>query len=191
MFSKKPIINPKIKKLVSLFLVFSIVSLTVNLYAKEKRGAELILQKKDGTQIKGELITIKTNTLLLLDSETKTDKSIMINNIKVITVLKKSKVWTGAALGGLAGAGAGVITGFISGDDEYNPYQTLNWTAEQKAIIGGILYGFVGALGGMLIFTIFHEISGKETIQLEGKSPEEINEALNKLRKKARIPDYN
>ena len=44
------------------------MTLSGNLIAKERRGAELIVQKKDGQQIRGELIAVKQNSLLLLVS---------------------------------------------------------------------------------------------------------------------------
>ena len=47
--------NLKSKKLLSLFLIFSLVMLSTNLYAKERRGAKLIVTKNDGQQIEGEL----------------------------------------------------------------------------------------------------------------------------------------
>jgi len=44
------------KKFTALFLVFSLMMLSANLYAKEKRGATLIITKTDGQRIKGELM---------------------------------------------------------------------------------------------------------------------------------------
>jgi len=55
----------KSKKFVALFLVFSLVFLYANLFAKEKRGALLVITKKGGEQISSELITVKPNSLLL------------------------------------------------------------------------------------------------------------------------------
>jgi hypothetical protein len=61
--------NPKGKKFISLFIIFSLVILSVNLYAKERRGVKLIVTKKDGQQTEGELITVKPTSLLLLNTE--------------------------------------------------------------------------------------------------------------------------
>ncbi len=83
--------NPTGKKLISLFLIFTFMMLSANLYAKERRGAKLIIKKKDGQQVEGELITVKPNSLLLLNSEGK-DVSVDIADIKVIRIVKKSKV---------------------------------------------------------------------------------------------------
>ena len=79
------------KKIIALLLVFSIICLYGNLYAKERRGAELVIQKKDGQQAKGELIAVKKNSLLLKDSQTGADVSIAIEDITKIKIARKSK----------------------------------------------------------------------------------------------------
>ena len=166
------------KKFISLFLAFSLMMLSVNLYAKERRGAKLIVTKKDGQQIKGELITVKPNSLLLLDTEGK-DVSVGIGDIKVIRIAKKSKVLMGIGLGLLIGAGTGALIGYGGGGGDYGP--------GFGALFGGIISGAIGLLvGGTLGFA-----SGIDNIiQLEGMSDSEIRYALDYLRKKARIRDY-
>ena len=59
------------RKTISLFLMFSVLSLSVPLTAKERKGADLIVQKTGGQQVRGELIAVKENrssheTLVLL-----------------------------------------------------------------------------------------------------------------------------
>ena len=181
--------NPISKKFISLFLVFSLMMLSANLYAKERRGAKLIVTKKNGQQIEGELITIKPNSLLLLDTEGK-DVSVDIVDIKVIRVVKKSK--TGrleALIGLLIGASAGVILGIVLTEPEYIP----SWDITRdltliNALILGLSFGFLGGILGY-IFGQSEEKTYK-TIQIEGMTDSEIQEALYKLRKKARIRDY-
>ena len=80
-------------KFVLLFLIFSLVALSGNLYAKNK-GAELVVQKIDGTQVRGELIAVKEESLLLLNSEGE-DVSVDINDVRVVSIFKKSKVLIG------------------------------------------------------------------------------------------------
>ena len=165
----------KRNKLVSLFLVFSLLALSGNLYAK-KRGAELLITKKDRQQIKGELITVKPNSLLLLDAEGK-DVSIDIAEIKVIRIVKKSKILKGAGIGLIIGGGGGALLG-----------QAANCTETPQA---WILVALIGGGVGVLTGVILGAIAGiDKTIQIEGKSDLEIREALDKLRKKARIRDY-
>ena len=176
--------NPTGKKFVSLFLVFSLLMLSVNLYAKERRGAELLIIKKDGKQIEGELITVKPNSLLLLNTEGK-DVSVSVEEILIIRRARKSKFLKGMGIGILVGAGAGAIFGFAQGETHDWFYGTL--TAWDNALIGAISFGFLGLIVG----AIAGAVTGKDkTIQIEGKSDLEIQEALDKLRKKARVRDY-
>jgi hypothetical protein len=167
--------NPTRKKFVSMFLVFSLMTLSVNLYAKERRGAKLLITKKDRWQIEGELITVKPNSILILDTEGK-DVSVGIAEIKVIRIVKKSKDLLGAGIGLLIGVGPGALIGYKVG-----------WKTSEGALWGGVVGGLAGALIGC--FTGIY--LGKEaTIQIGGMSDSEIQEALDKLRKKARIPYY-
>ena len=177
----------KRNKLVSLFLVFFLLTLSGNLYAKERRGAKLQITKKNGIQIAGELITVKPNSLLLLNTEG-WDASVGIADIKVITIVKKSKIGKGILYGLLIGGGTGALVGFMGGDDPPGSWP-LYWslTAGEKAAWGGILFGSLG----LLIGGVAGAVSGTDkTIQLEGMSDSEIQETMDKLRKKARIRDY-
>ena len=99
--------NPTGKKFISLFLVFSLMMLSVNLYAK-RRGAKLVITQKDGQSKEGELIVVKPNSLLLLDSDGK-DLSVAIADIKIIQIVRKAKTWAGTGLGVLAGGILGSI----------------------------------------------------------------------------------
>ena len=190
--------NPTSKKFISLFLAFSLVMLSVNLYAKERRGVTLIIQRKSDqiknirlkdtpwetsaiTGIKGELITVKPNSLLLLDTEGK-DVSVDIADIKVIRIVKKSKVLLGAGLGIVVGGGGGVLTSLIFGWSVYEGGEGM----------AAVLSGGVGAIAGLLIGGTIGAAVGKDkTIHFEGMTDSEIQDALDKLRKKARIRDYN
>ena len=170
----------KSKKFISLLLAFSLMMLSVNLYAK-KRGAELVITKKDGRQIEGELITVKKDSLLLLFAR-RMDVSVGIEEIKVITIVKKSTFWKGPGLGLLIGAGMGGIMGGILGGKINEKSHVAEF-----AMLGGAVFGITGYLLG----DILGAKKGKDkVIQIEGMTDLEIREALDKLRKKARIRDY-
>ena len=174
--------NPISKKFISLFLVISLVMLPTSLYAK-KRGAKLIVTKLDGQQIKGELITVKPNSLLLLDTEGK-DVSVGIADIKVIRIVKKSKVLQGLVFGLLIGAGLGALYGLSTDEDPMGWYVV-------KAGTNAIYWAPVLAAPGILIGGIFGAAAGTDKIiQIEGRHPSSIEFILKKLRKKARIRDY-
>ena len=191
--------NPRGKKFIALFLVFSLMMLSANLYAKEKRGAKLIIQRigdqvrqteetrLEGTPweisaitgIRGELIAVKQNSLLLLDTEGK-DVSVGIADIKFIRILKKSKALLGAGLGIMVGGGGGVLLGGSA-------YEGMSLGPREARL----LLGAFGAATGLLIGGIGGAIEGiDKTIHFEGMTDSETHEALNKLRKKARIRDY-
>ncbi|MDH4217906.1 MAG: hypothetical protein OEY18_12030 [Candidatus Aminicenantes bacterium] len=161
------------KKFISLFLMFFVLALSGNIFAKERKGAELIIQKTGGTQVRGELIAVKGYSLLVLERESGADMSIDIEDVRVITILKKLNATRGALYGFLIGAGVGAVLGYAA-DPDAPP------SREATAAIAGISVGLIGALIGLVSGT-------DETIQLEGKSDAEIQEILEKLSKEARI----
>ena len=166
------------KKFIALLLIFSLMMLSVNLYAK-KKGVEVIVTKKNGLQIRGELITVKKDSLLLLFAR-RMDVSVGIEEIEVITIVKKSTFWKGPVLGLLIGAGIGVIMGRKLGEE------TGGGVAEW-ALLGGAVFGVAGYLLG----EILGPKKGKDKIiQVEGMTDLEISDTLDYLRKKARIRDY-
>ena len=179
----------------ALFLVFSLLQISCSTLKRleekrEKRikhGATLVITKKDGQQIKGELITVKQDSLLLLDTEGK-DVSVDIADIKVIRVMKKSQFWVGALSGFLMGGAFGASLGISYAEKEKSKPGLLAGYMADWAILGyGIGLGAIGALLGGLIGAA---VGTDKTIQIEGRPDLEINEVLEKLRKKARIRDY-
>jgi len=173
--------NPRGKKFIALFLAFSLVMLSANLYAKERRGAKLLITKKDGQQIKGELITVKPNSLLLL-SITGRDMSVDIAEIRTIKVVKKSKMLTGAWIGIVVGGGIGAVCGSLDSTSEgmgMSKSGTIPLLGAFGAVVGLLAGGIVGAVKGT-----------DKIIQIEEMADSETYEALDKLRKKARIRNY-
>ncbi len=114
---------------------------------KQKHGTKLIVQKRDGQEIRGELIAVKHNSLLLLEYESAAEVSIEIIDIKVIKVIKKSLL-----------AILAVILGISEGA----------WFANDPSAIIGTY----------------------KTIQIEGKTPEEIEKVIKKLQSKIRVKNY-
>ncbi len=172
----------KNNKFISLFLVFSLMMLSVNLYAKERRGAILVITKKDGGMIEGELIAVKKYSLLLFTGR---DVSIEIENIKIIRIVKKSKFLQSLGFGLLIGAGSGALLFALGGYDSSSYLSSPD--VEMRALVGGGLGGFFGILiGGTLGY--YSGIDKK--IQIEGMTDLKIQKTLVKLRMKARIPDF-
>jgi hypothetical protein len=168
------------RKAISLFLVFSVLSLSVNMFAKERKGADLIILRTDGTQIKGELIAVKENSLLLLGRESGADVAIELQDITVIIIVKK-KTWKNAKKGMLITGGISVVSlgiGALTWGLDTSTESILQLTS------GVLIWIGIGALIGVL--TGSHE-GIDETIQIGGKSNSEIQEILEKFRKNARI----
>ena len=172
------------KKITSAFLVITLVILIAPVLAKERRGAELLIQKVDGQQIKGELITVKENTLLLL-SPIGSDLSVCIDDVIYIKIVKKSKFMSGAIRGLPIGLGVGLVMGVMGGVSLWGESDTSDHTEIFfGSLLGGGIYGFLvgGGIGAL---------SKDKTFQIKGKSDSEIKEILEKLRTKARISNYN
>ena len=164
-------------------IIAVVLSLAMSSAAKEKKqGAELLVQKKDGHVIKAELLAVKGRDLILMDFSSFSEMRVGIDDVRSIKIVKKSKLFQGLGLGLLAGGAGGAGIGLLSGDDEGGWFAL---TAEEKALAGGIFLGALGmALGG-----IYGVIKGTdESVEMEGKAPQEIDAILIKLDGKARFP---
>ena len=164
------------RKAISLVLVFSILLLSGTMFAKERKGADLVVQKTDGTQVRGELIAVKENSLLLMERDSGADVTVKVEDIRALIVVKKSQFLVGAGLGLLIGGGAGAGIGSLITD----PNSFLDFSGAY-ALFGGVLLGIlIGGLVGL-------EAGKDKIIQIEGKSDLEINAYVKELRKKARV----
>ncbi len=74
-------------------------------------------------------------------------QEILILDIKKIQFRKKGRVGRSMLAGFGIGAGMGLLAGALGGDD---PGDFLSLTAGQKAVIGGVLLGFAGAVAGLI-----------------------------------------
>lgn len=112
------------------------------LSAQEKRGAEIVVTKTNGSLYRGELIAVRPDSLLLLGPGGK-DTSIGLADIGIVRIVRRSPTglltlagfllgsgivgmttepldewgWAHAALAGIGGAIAGLISGAISAKD--------------------------------------------------------------------------
>jgi hypothetical protein len=181
------------KKYISLLLVFSILVFSGNLFTKEKRGANIAIYKirideeklkMKGTpwetvipDIKGELIAVKQNSLLLMERESGIDITVNISEIKVIKIKKKSAAGWGFIFGFAVGGG-GTLVSETSGDFELA--DSFMGKLGVVALMGVITGGVVALISEIIV-------PKDETVQFEGKADSEIQEILEKLCKKARI----
>lgn len=163
------------RKAISLFLMFSILLATGNLFAKEKKGADLIIQKNNGIQVRGELIAVKKNSLVLLGLSPMVDVTVDLAEIKMIRVVRKSKL--------LFGAGIGLLTGYVAGSVIVSTDTSGSLGLSETDIVASIVFW-----GFAIIGTIVGATAGTdEKILIEGKTDSEIRKILDKLRKHARV----
>ncbi len=178
--------NPTGKKFVSLFLILSLMMLSLNLSAKERRGAIIVITKKDGTQFQGELIAVKQNSLLILVPSGK-DVSFGIEEIMAIRIVRRK--FRPLRIGGL-------VSGAVIGS--YIGISIIVKAGEEAVELGKVavvwvgiilvpLFATIGAALGILP-AVLTDIKAK--FQIEGMTDSEIQETLDKLRKQARIRDY-
>lgn len=139
--------------------------------------------------VTGALFQLKDSSILVSSSLVKLDyeagnyevSELYINDINLISTKKRGRSLQGLLIGGAIGIGTGAAIGLISGDD--TGYLMFNLTAEQKAFMGGIGLGAIGALTGAIVGSLKIKIPingsmdnyyqskkklGKSTVRYEG-----------------------
>jgi hypothetical protein len=107
------------------------------------------------------------------------DVTVDVTNVRTIIHIRKSK---GLKVVGISLASCLVVfIGTILWADIFGPPEL----AEQGPIGFGVIAGLIGFVAGGFLVT------NKKTYQIEGKSDSEIQEILEKLRKKARVKNAN
>jgi hypothetical protein len=149
------------------------------LFAKEKQGVQLEITKTDGTEIKGELIGVKQDSTLILESSSRIGASIDVSEVKIIKIVKGNNAGAGFGWGLLAGGAVGAVVGSNS----------KGWWISRGIMIAASALT-VGLGGGLVGLAIGSSIHNYETFQIEGKSQEQIKAVLEKLRKMARFSEY-
>jgi hypothetical protein len=181
--------NMRVRQILQQFIIAVVVfSLFCpgNLWAKSK-GAQLQIVKLDGDVIEGELLQVKENSLLLMTSGSGTGVEIDINEINKIRIKRKSKFGKGVLKGFLIGGGLGAtlaLTNRSNSKGEREDHYSINLDGSNIEILGALslaaLGSICGGMGGLL--------SGNyKSLQVNGKSPDEIKKIMKKLHQKARF----
>jgi hypothetical protein len=162
-------------KLIASVLVVSFLVLPAGLSAKERRGANLIVTRLDGSQVSGELIAVKRDSLLLLSNGR--DESVDLADIKTVRIVKKSLAGKGALYGFLAGALGGALWGSANQDSDA--------LGNATALVAGAYVGAIGALSGLLLGSV---VGVDSSFTVAGKPEAVVAEYWDKLRAHAREP---
>ena len=164
-----------LRRLTAVTLVLTVFCLPISLQAKGYRGSALIVTLKTGSQIRGELIAVKPDSLLLLGLDFK-DTSVAVADIAAIRIVRRSKAWQGLLYGSVPGAVGGAIYGATAADGDMGAL-----AAVFCGVVFGAASGLVGLAAGMA--------SGMDTeLVLAGLSDAETDKVLDKLNRQAREP---
>jgi len=142
---RKGILNRALREPLAVILVLAL--LTPGLAAKERRGAQLVVTKKDKTVIKGELLAVREENFLIMDGSTSDAISVSVADIAFVKVVNRAKgalILAGVAVGG---AGGGIL-GYQIGAGNHELFYQIG--AGVGALVGFGMGGFVGGLVGAI-----------------------------------------
>jgi len=171
--------NKKREKLTALILVFFLLVISGNLSAAIRKGVKLVIQKTDGQEVVGELVTVKKDSLVIFDAETEADTTVSLNVIDVITVDNKSLAFE-LGMGGFLLAGAARLSLHSTVEKDSAATEGATEHQVQEVWFIGAVGGAVGVIAGLLAGI-------NKTIQIQGESEADIQSAMQKLSKKARV----
>ena len=161
-----------------IFILFIYLAAPAEMLARKKHhGAELVITKLDGQEIRGELLKVEgTDLLLLLPSET--GEKISINEIMMIKLKKKSIFWPVA---GMTYAISLIGCGIAAPSTELG--EDLSFLG--GAMVFGNMVGIPLAATCGWIATAAN--SNYKKFNIEGENPARINQVLEYLKTKTRF----
>jgi hypothetical protein len=155
-------LKPITKEFVAAALVAGVLILPAGLAAKERRGADIIVTKLDGTLVPGELIAVRTDSLLLLSEGT--DLPIGLADIQLVKIVRPSRS------GLLAGIGAAL--GFVGcGTATYIMVDEAVWDSKTKM---ALIVGALGAGAGAIIGALVGSAAGADSVFTVAGQPAEV-----------------
>jgi hypothetical protein len=168
--------NFKIKKVIVMALTFVLVITWADLplSAKERRVSMVVVTMADGSQIKGELLVVKADALLVYDSDAGQGKSLNLQQVVQVKVLKKSKFLTGMAIGYGIGFGT-FLFGYIQ--------------SHGKGLLGLDLIFILSAIPGLCGGLLGSLVSIPRKISMSGTSYQQKQENIERLKRYAREQD--
>ena len=120
---------------------------------EQSRHRKAIIVLKNGRLYYAEKLRLEPDSTLWIDAYAKSAQAAKTSEVAHVRFTRRGKgALEGLGLGLLGGAVSGAILGFTDGDEPSDSWWP--WTAEEKAIIGGIFFGGMGGLTGILIGAI-------------------------------------
>jgi hypothetical protein len=166
-----------VKRFVCILIVATLVR-PAGLSAKDRKGADIVVTKTDGSQFGGELIAVKRDSLLLLSAGM--DLSIRLADIREVRVVRKSHALLFAGIGAAAGATVGAFVGIYGGggDDDVGP----------ATIRGAVVIGALGAVAGLLTSSVFSRDSRFDVAGGRQEAVAEFWDSLRSYSREGRLP---
>jgi hypothetical protein len=161
----------------TLALVLFVALAGMPLAARARRGSMVVVTMDDGSQVKGELLSVRADALLLHESESGQGRHLNLHQVLQVKVLKKTTY--------LDGAGIGICVGLAIGANNLKKIERDS-LAPAFDMIGSFLPLPLIALGGGLLGAV---LSMPKKISLAGKSPEVVQHNLRHLKRYARERD--
>ena len=162
-------------------LAFSLLMMPSGLSAKEKRGADLVVARADGSLVEGELIAVKRDSLLLL-SDRGRDESVELSDVRSVRIVRRSRAGRFGGVGALLGFAGGAALGWAMTADEDSGDRT------SAAFLLGLLGGGAGALAGLLTGTTADAVSGPgSAFSFKDNSAEAVAEYWENLERYSRV----
>jgi hypothetical protein len=158
----------------ALWLALAIIMTGLPLAAGERRGATVEVTMTDGRLVKGELLSVKGDALLLYIQGSDRGERLDLQQVDKVRLLRKSKFLRGLGIGLLAGLALSEYSYGIAGNDEELSGLIYFVLPPQTALVGGIC----GALS-----------SRSKTIYLAGESTASVETGLGWLKLHAREQD--
>jgi hypothetical protein len=150
-------------------------------------GATVKIVKKDGTSAGGELLAVKRTALVILPRESGGESlSIPVEEIKSVTIARKSHTGTGMLVGSMIGCGIGLYWG-----SQYQP-EMNTWggifAALPAAVTGKVTRLFGGLAIGFILGAIIGSAEGGEkTYRLDGLSDRDQEKDLGRISQYAAV----
>ena len=160
----------------SFITILVLAVLAPGLAASERRGAEVVVTKNDGTVIRGELLAVKGTDLLIMDESASGGVSVSLTDAMLVKVVNRGKV--GLILGGaLIGGSLGGGLGYAVESGHHEPLSGIDKAA------GAIVGGGIGLLAGGIVGVV---LSSSKELPVIGTDPNSVNQMASQLRRLAR-----
>ncbi|MDD8010530.1 MAG: hypothetical protein BWY42_01777 [Candidatus Omnitrophica bacterium ADurb.Bin277] len=167
-------------------VVLGFVLLVPALEAGRRQGAQVIITKNDRSTVRGELLAVQENNLIVMDGSM-AGVIVSVKDIRDVNVLKKGNFWRGASVGFAAGAVSVTLLGITShrilGSDVDPIFRKLE---REITFMSVVITGLSAGLLGGLLGGVFTSMDNWKICRFDNRSSEEIEANLIPLRKLAR-----